>query len=191
MAEVSGTSFSELTATLVFDPAGMIRSARMHRRLLLPAALAADLAKPYSIDSMSRIVASDPPGPQGDGAAGGVIASAMDLARFDIALTQGRLLSPASLRTMWTPGRSPAGAVLPYGLGWFIAAPAGERLIWHTGLWEGAYSALYLKVPDRHLTLILLANSDGLQWESRLDEAAAERSPFAQALLTTFPATER
>lgn len=187
MAEVAGTSFSDLTATLVFTPAGMTRSARIHRRLPLPPALAAELAKPYHLDSTGRVVASDPPGPQGDGAAGGVIASAMDLARFDIALTQGRLLSAASRRTLWTAGRSPAGAELPYGLGWFIAAPQGETLIWHTGLWEGAYSALYLKVPGRHLTLILLANSDGLQWESRLDEAVVERSPFAQALLAAFP----
>ena len=190
MAEVAGTSFSDLTATLVFKPAGMIHSARMHRRLPLPAVLAADLAKPYHLDSTGQIVPSDPPGPQGDGAAGGVIATAMDLARFDIALSQGRLLTPASLRTMWTPGRSPAGAGLPYGLGWFIAAPQGDTLIWHSGLWEGAYSALYLKVPGRRLTMILLANSDGLRWESRLDEAVVERSPFAQALLTTFPAAE-
>lgn len=84
-------------------------------------------------------------------------------------------------------GRSPTGDALPYGLGWFIAAPQGERLIWHTGLWEGAYSALYLKVPGRHLTLILLANSDALQWSARLDEAVVERSPFARALLEAFP----
>jgi CubicO group peptidase (beta-lactamase class C family) len=111
----------------------------------------------------------------------------MDLARLDIALSQGRLLSPASLAAMWTPGRAPDGEPLPYGLGWFVAAPYGEQLVWHTGLWEGAYSALYLKVPARRLTLILLANSDGLQWETRLDEAAVERSPFARAFLEAFP----
>jgi CubicO group peptidase (beta-lactamase class C family) len=88
---------------------------------------------------------------------------------------------------MWTPGRSPAGEILPYGLGWFIASPQGERLIWHTGLWEGAYSALYLKVPGRRLTLILLANSDAIQWQTRFDEAAIERSVFARALLEAFP----
>jgi CubicO group peptidase (beta-lactamase class C family) len=187
MAEVAETSFSALTASLVFGPAGMTRSARRHRRLPLPTDLASALAKPYHVDSAGRVVPSEPPPPQGDGAAGGVIASAMDLARFDIALAQGRLLSPGSLRQMWTPGRSLSGETLPYGLGWFIAAPGGETLIWHTGLWEGAYSALYLKVPARHLTLILLANSDALQWETRLDEAAAERSPFVRALLQAFP----
>jgi CubicO group peptidase (beta-lactamase class C family) len=187
MAEVGGASFSELTARLVLEPAGMLHAARQHRRLPLPAAVADALAWPYDLDSTGTLHPSALPPAQGDGAAGGVIASAMDLAHFDIALTTGRLLTPASLQQMWTPGRAPDGRVLPYGLGWFIAAPLGETLLWHTGLWEGAYSALYLKVPARQLTLILLANSDGLQWESRLDEAVVERSPFARALLAAFP----
>lgn len=186
MAEVTGTPFSELTRMLVFEPAEMTRSARIHRALPLSGPLAADLAKPYHLDSLGRTVASDPPGPQGDGAAGGVISTVVDLARFDVALTQGRLLTAESMRTMWTPGRSPSGTPLPYGLGWFVAAPAGETLLWHTGLWEGAYSALFLKVPGRRLTLILLANSDGLRWEAGFDEAAIERSPFAMALLAAF-----
>ncbi|MBA3579906.1 MAG: hypothetical protein H0W42_07970 [Gemmatimonadaceae bacterium] len=37
--------------------------------------------------------------------------------------------------------------------------------------------------PAERLTLVLLANSDGLQWETRFDEAAIERSPFATAFL--------
>jgi hypothetical protein len=35
-----------------------------------------------------------------------------------------------------------------------------------------------IKVPDRHLTLILLANSDGLKWDNPLDKAEVEKSPF-------------
>lgn len=187
MAEVGHATFSDLAAELVLRPAGMTRSARIHRRLPPPPELAAALAKPYHVDSTGHWAISDPPGPQGDGAAGGVLSTANDLARFDIALTRGRLLSPASMRVMWTAGRSPSGGPLPYGLGWFVITRAGEPLYWHTGLWEGAYSALYLKAPARHLTLILLANSDGLRWETRLDEAAIERSPFARAFLEAFP----
>lgn len=100
----------------------------------------------------------------------------MDLARFDVALTEGRLLSPASQRAMWSAGRSPSGAALPHDLGWFVQAYADEPLIWHSGPWEDAYSALYLKAPARHLTFILLANSDGLNWDNGLDEAAVHRS---------------
>ena len=191
MAEVTGRAFSDLVDSLVLRPAGMQHSARIHRRRPLPPALDAALATPYHVDSTGQVVPSDPPPPQGDGAAGGVIASAMDLARFDVALANGRLLSPASRAALWTPTRTPTGESLPYGLGWFLADCGGRHLAWHTGLWEGQYSALYLKVlgetAAERLTLILLANSDGLRWPSRFDEAAIERSPFAMAFLEAVP----
>jgi CubicO group peptidase (beta-lactamase class C family) len=186
MSQAGGKAFSALTEEHVFRPAGMTRSARTHRKLPLPANLAADLARPYCIDATGNVVRSDPPPPQGDGAAGGVVSTAADLASFDVALDEGKLLTRPSCEAMWSPGRAPSGASLPYGLGWFVKEVGGQTLVWHTGLWEEKYSALYLKVPARNLTLILLANSDGLTWESRLDEAAVERSPFAAAFLDAF-----
>jgi hypothetical protein len=38
----------------------------------------------------------------------------------------------------------------------------GQRLIYHSGNWGAGFSAWYLKVPAKHLSLILLANSEGL-----------------------------
>lgn len=190
MAEVTGRAFSELVDSLIFRPAGMRHAARTNRRLPLPPQIAADLATPYHVDSVGQLVESDPPPPQGDGAAGGVIASAMDLARFDIALSTNRLITPASRTSMWSPTRTPDGRALPYGLGWFLGTLHGRRVVWHTGLWDGRYSALYLKVlsevPRERLTFIVLANSESLRWETRLDEAAVERSPFAQAFANVF-----
>jgi CubicO group peptidase (beta-lactamase class C family) len=195
MAEVAGRPFSDLVDSLVFRPAGMRGAARTNRARPLPAELAARLATPYHLDSAGRPVRSDPPPPQGDGAAGGVIASARDLVAFDVALSTGRLLAPEWREQLWTPTRTPSGATLPYGLGWFLREHRGRRLAWHTGLWEERYSALYLKVlsdiPSERLTLILLANSDALQWETRFDEAAIERSPFANAFLDVFPPRTR
>jgi CubicO group peptidase (beta-lactamase class C family) len=187
LMQVSGVPYSTLVDSLVFRPAKMARSARKHRALPLREDLAGDLAKPYHTDSSGVLRPSPPPGPQGDGAAGGVIATAMDLARFDIALTRGTLL-PDSLRTvMWSPTRTATGAVLPYGLGWFVQEHEGETLLWHSGLWEGAYSAVYLRAPSRNITLILLANSDGIWWDNPLDKAEVHRSPFVAALLAEFP----
>lgn len=195
MAEVAGRPFSGLVDSLVFRPAAMRDAARIHRRLPLRDDLAARLAAPHHVDSAGRVARSDPPPPQGDGAAGGVVASAMDLARFDVALSGGRLLAPEWRAQLWTPARTPSGEALPYGLGWYLADDEGRRLAWHTGLWEGRYSALYLKVlsdvPSERLTLVLLANSDGLRWEKALDEAAIERSPFATAFLAAFPGRAR
>ncbi len=179
MAQLTGVGFSDLVEELVFRPVGMMRSARIHRDLPLSPELAEDLATPYHIAEDSKLRPSAQPRPQGDGAAGGVISTVRDLAAFDLALDGGELLAPSVREEMWTP----VGAAIPYGLGWFVTNVAGERVVWHTGLWEGAYSALYVKVPDRQYTLILLANSDGLSWESRLDEAVLERSPFARTFL--------
>ena len=187
MMQVTGVPYSTLVDSLVLRPAGMTRSARKHRNLALREDLAKDLARPYHIDSSGVVRPSDPPAPQGDGAAGGVMATAMDLARFDIALTRGSLLPDSLRRVMWSPTRTATGAVLPYGLGWFVQQHEGETLLWHFGLWEGAYSAIYLRAPSRNITLILLANSDGLWWNNPLDGAEIHRSPFVTAFLEAFP----
>ena len=184
MAQVAGRPFSALVEEIVFRPAGMKRSARIHRNLPLPTALAGALAVPYHRDAGGKLVRSEPPPPQGDGAAGGIVSTATDLARFDIALDAGRLISPGSRELMMTPVRTSRGAPLPYGLGWFVQEHRGLKLVWHSGWWEKAYSALYLKVPEERVTLILLANSEGLWWGNALDRAEVERSPFAAAFLS-------
>jgi CubicO group peptidase (beta-lactamase class C family) len=187
MMQAAGRSFSDLVAEEVFAPAGMTESARQHRNLPLRADVAALVAKPYHVDSTGAFVLSPELEKQGDGAAGGVVSTVLDLARFDVALDEGRLISAASRAEMWRPGRSPSGEVLPYGIGWFVKEVDGRRLVWHTGWWEQAYSALYLKLPDERLTLILLANSEGLWWGNPLDGATVERSPFSAAFLRRFP----
>jgi CubicO group peptidase (beta-lactamase class C family) len=194
MAEVTEVPFSTLVEELIFRPANMSRSARIHRGLPLRTDLAEALAVPYHLDSTvvpPHLVRSTPPPPQGDGAAGGVISTAGDLARFDVALDAGRLLGDSLRALMWQPTRSPTGAVAPYGMGWFVRDVEGRRVVWHTGLWEGRYSALYLKVPAERLTLILLANSDGLQWPTPLDSADIQGSAFARAFLSARLPTQR
>ena len=49
------------------------------------------------------------------------------------------------------------------GYGWFVQQPCnGKKVVWHFGLEPNAFSSLVVKVPSDGLTLILLANSDGL-----------------------------
>jgi CubicO group peptidase (beta-lactamase class C family) len=179
LAEAGGGPFSQLVAQHVFEPVGMTRSARIHRDLPLPDDLGRDLAIPYHWAADSTLRRSDPPPPQGDGAAGGVISTVRDLAKFDLALDAGALIADSLRDAMWRPARPD----IPYGIGWFVNDVGGETVVWHTGLWEGAYSALYLKVPESQATLLLLANSDGLSWDTELDEAVITKSPFAQTFI--------
>lgn len=113
------------------------------------------VAKPYDFRK-GRLVAVSYPTYFGPSA--GLMSCVSDLARYSHALDQQQLLSPATWQTVFTPFRSPKGKALPYGFGWFIQSYRGLSLRWHTGWWVGS-SSLLVKVPDKDLTLIILANS--------------------------------
>ncbi|WP_099018714.1 serine hydrolase domain-containing protein [Marinicella litoralis] len=183
---VGERSFSNLVDQYVLQPAGMLQSARTNRDLPLTEDLAQRLAKPYLLDSTGKIQRAPLPPPQGDGAAGGVISTVIDLAKFDIAYDQGQLISAQSRELMMTPTQLTGGKTAPYGIGWFVQDYQGHRLVWHSGWWEDAYSAIYLKVPEQQLTFILLANSEGVWWDNPLDSARVQDSEFAQAFFSTY-----
>ncbi|MCC7143877.1 MAG: beta-lactamase family protein [Candidatus Eisenbacteria bacterium] len=186
MMSATDATFSSLVAQHVFGPAGMTRSARTNRDLPLREDLALDLAPPHRSGATGEIERGPAPPVQGDGAAGGVITTVLDLAKFDLALDRGVLITAQSRTAMMTPAHASSGATHPYGLGWFVQEHRGRRLVWHAGWWDDAYSALYLKIPDLGLTFIILANSEGIWWDNPLDRAEVERSPFAQSFLRTF-----
>jgi CubicO group peptidase (beta-lactamase class C family) len=164
----------------------MHQSARSHRDLPLREDVAKSLAPPYRVGKLGEIERAALLSPQGDGAAGGVTTTVLDLAKFDIALDQGVLISAKSREAMMAPTRSDKGVALAYGLGWFVQEYQGHTLIWHSGWWEDAYSALYLKIPALDVSFILLANSEGIWWDNPLDQAEVDRSEFAQVFFDVF-----
>jgi len=95
------------------------------------------------------------------GTAAGLVSSVIDISRFSIALDDDLLLLPESKELMFTPSQSNSGHELPYGLGWFIDNNEGLKIIWHYGFWD-AVSSLILKVSERELAFIIVANSDRL-----------------------------
>lgn len=143
------------------------------------------LAKPYAVDSRGRPTLSQyvaltlTP-------ASGLISTARDLARFDLALKKGVLLRPESLAAAWTPPVDASGQRLPHGLGWFAQNYAGERIVWQFGVSDNASSSLIVMVPGRGLTLILLANSQGLARPLPLSAGDVTISPFARIFLSLF-----
>lgn len=121
----------------------------------------------------------------------GIVSTANDLARFDIAFDTGAIASTAVMQTVFEPAKAPDGTALPYAFGWYVQHYNGEKLIWHGGWDEDAgFSALYLKIPGRNLTFIILANSEGMWWGNPLDKAQVENSPFAQVFLKHFVFTD-
>ena len=123
-------------------------------------------------------------------ATGGLAASAADVARFSIALDDGRLLSDAMRGRAWT---APAadGRPLPYALGWFVQTARGYDLVWHYG--HGLESSsLIVKIPRQQVTFVILANSDGLsRWRRLGDDADVSASPAATLFLNWYSSRQQ
>ena len=116
----------------------------------------------------------------------GLISTVMDLAKFDIAMDNNRLISVDLKNIIFTPAKSGFKQILPYGLGWFVEKYKNLKLVWHYGWRVKSYSSLILKIPDENLTLIILANSSGLSAPFDLAYGSVLKSPFAAAFLRIF-----
>jgi CubicO group peptidase (beta-lactamase class C family) len=84
---------------------------------------------------------------------GGIYSSIDDLARWDAALYDNRLLSDASRKAAFTPWTATDDPTVEYGYGWRIT---GETL-WHSGETIG-FRNVIVRYPKRHLTVVLLTN---------------------------------
>ena len=158
-------------------PEGLFEASHLerYRRIL------SRIAVPYRVDGRGRTQPTDL-GPETMTAAGGLVSTVRDLAKLDGALDSGRLLVDETREMAWTPVTGRRGPV-PTGLGWFVQVHRGQRVVWHFGLVPDAYSSLLVKVPERNITLILLANSDGLSAPFPLHEGDVTRSLFAAVFL--------
>jgi CubicO group peptidase (beta-lactamase class C family) len=146
----------------------------------------AKMAIGYKVDSKGRPTPNDP-GPVTMSAAGGLISTVRDLAQFDKALDtafdDGGLLGDDTKAAAWSPAIGRSGQAIPMGLGWFVQVYKTDKVIWHFGDVPNAYSSLLVKLPGRGLTLILLANSDGLSAPFQLPAGDVTRSLFASIFL--------
>jgi CubicO group peptidase (beta-lactamase class C family) len=156
----------------LFDPAELDRYRQVVNRM----------AVPYKVDSRGRVERTEVPAAQIT-PVGGLVSTVRDLARLEGAIDSGLLLRDETLALAWTPTAQRDGAPAPTGLGWFVQPHRAGRLVWHFGLIPNAYSSLVLKVPERHLTFILLANGDGLSSPFQLGAGDVTRSLFATFFL--------
>jgi CubicO group peptidase (beta-lactamase class C family) len=143
------------------------------------------IAIPYKVDSKKRATRTDL-APEGINAATGLVTTVRDFARFDAAIDEAVLLKEETLGVAWSPDTTDFRTVLPTGLGWFVQTYRGEPVIWHFGMITNGYSSLVVKLPSRHLTFILFANSDGLSSTFRLDAGDVTRSLFATLFLRIY-----
>jgi CubicO group peptidase (beta-lactamase class C family) len=208
--KASGKSFRELMVATFLGPLHMDRSVPGHDMLTEGDRWAdrlgkdairryrevlKDLARPYHLYGSDEVVANPPyrayatDGGEGLGsidAREGLISTVRDLAKYAAAIDRHQFLRQKTQERAWTPAITKGGQALPHGLGWFAQRYRGIKLVWHFGYWPYTFSALLLKVPEKNLTLILLANSDGLSAPFFDDNWDVETSAFASCFLRLF-----
>ena len=115
----------------------------------------------------------------------GLVTTVRDLAKFDLALKQGILLNRSTLDYAWSAPVA-NGNPLPHGIGWFVQYYNGEKVVWQFGMAENASSSLMITLPARGMTMILMANSDGLVKLYSPANGDVTLSPFARLFLNLF-----
>jgi hypothetical protein len=91
---------------------------------------------------------------------GGLVSNVVDLAAWDIALSAGRVLSPASLRRMGTPPRLTGGGAGDLGLGWCLDRDHGRPVVFHSG-GDPGFATCFCRLVDDGVTAVVLANRGG------------------------------
>lgn len=95
---------------------------------------------------------------------GGWLSSAEDMAHFEVAILNDKLIKRATRDLMWTPlkpsGGSSDGKKSGYGLGWGVGDIDGVVVVAHTGGQQGTSTA-FLIAPEHNAGVVVLTNMEG------------------------------
>ena len=92
---------------------------------------------------------------------GGWLSSAEDMARFEVAIVGGKLISRATRDLMWTPLKPTDGSKDDYALGWGNSVDDGIKTVGHTGGQQGTSTA-FLIAPEQRAGIVVLTNMEGV-----------------------------
>jgi CubicO group peptidase (beta-lactamase class C family) len=93
-------------------------------------------------------------------AAGSLVSTVDDLARWDAAVSSGKLLKAASWQHAFTPYVLANGKPANYGYGWELGKLRGFEEISHNGSING-FNSEVLRLPTEHVYVAVLSNTRG------------------------------
>jgi serine beta-lactamase-like protein LACTB, mitochondrial len=91
---------------------------------------------------------------------GGWLSSAEDMARFEVAILNDKLIKRATRDLMWTPLKPSDGSKDRYGLGWGVSDQVGVMAVGHNGGQQGTSTA-FLIAPAQRDGVVVLTNMEG------------------------------
>ena len=149
---VSGRKFFDFLREAIFEPLGMRHTGELRYESVTPRR-----ARGH-VRGRSGFHNARPDGEMFSYAAGGLGSTLDDLALWDRALREHRLLRPETMAAMLAPTALSDGSEYPYGFGWGLTDDyLGQRICHHAGGVSG-FACQMLRLRDLDLTTIVLSN---------------------------------
>jgi len=148
---VSGQSLGEFLARRIFTPLGMDHTSYE----LTPAD--ARVAAGYTTFALSDAELVAPESNGWLGGAGGIYSTPADLAKWNLALVEGKVLKPESYALMTVPRKLTDGRLTEYGCGLSIKTQGGRQVLSHNGAVSG-FNTWNAVVPSTRSAVTMTCN---------------------------------
>lgn len=186
--KVSGRGYGDFMQEAFFKPLGLTHTRYGDMRDIIPRR-AQGYAYDLSSGTLLNAVAISMNWP---GGAGGLISTAGDLVRWQIALTGGRAVSPASFQQMIGSPVQTGDGSNSYGFGLLVSEANGQRRIWHNGGING-FNSVLMWLPDAVLSTAVISNDNAMPSEAvngRIIAALTSDKPLPPLRTTEDPRAE-
>lgn len=168
----------------IFAVAGMARSTFMEEE-----ARTSDFATGYSRDKEKKLVA-EPSFGHWATSAGAIVSTVGDMAKWDQALFEGKIVSQDDLALMTASGTLSNGKPTDYGFGWIVDTHSGQKRVWHNGGTFGFAAANHI-YPALGERIIVLENTSFAPADAIADKIFAAMHPdLAAAEMQAVPGEE-
>lgn len=151
--KVSGKTYADFLAERIFTPLGMAHTA-FEGKERSKGPRAAGHAKGETGFGPAPALSMTQPY-----AAGALVSNVDDLARWDQAISDGKLLKAASWNKAFTPYKLASGKLTGYGYGWEIGSLNGVAKVAHSGGING-YSTYAVRLPAKKVYVTVLSNTE-------------------------------
>jgi CubicO group peptidase (beta-lactamase class C family) len=143
--KASGMSYEDFLRREVFDPLGMKDTGYDHFKTVLPLRASGYERTPKGLQNAAYLDMAQPY------SAGSLYSTVEDLARWDRALAEGKLIGKDSYAAMLRPAKN------DYAYGWSVTTRAGRKEVGHGGGING-FATQITRYPDQGVCVVVLCN---------------------------------
>ncbi len=186
--KVSGQSYADFVEKNIFAPLGMKQSFYDNTQRIIPRRAAGYSRNGSGYANAEYLSMSHPH------AAGSLMSTVDDLAKWDAALYTEKLVKQDSLKKAWTAFVLNDGKPTTYGYGWGVNTLQGMQMITHSGGING-FTCDAVRLPETRVYVAILTNREGgagnltkkfavlasgKEWQEPAAKPAAPSAPIAK-----------